>query len=120
MCPRSLTAFAIATWRHPADAAEAVAWSEAHGNTTGEAKHVRLPREGGAGGKRLCVLALAGCAQLLGGGGTTTSGPPECASFSLPDTTINVGSAGGTFNLGNDNQLVFSRGAVTSGRALTR
>jgi hypothetical protein len=62
-------------------------------------------------------LTVAGCAQLLSGGGTTPSGPPECAPFALRDTTINVGSAGGQFNLGNDNQLTFSRGAITSGRA---
>jgi len=67
------------------------------------------------------TILLPACAQLFtsgGGGEVESQSRPACPSFRLSQevVTIDVGTAGGTFDLGFDNQLVFERGAVT-GRA---
>jgi hypothetical protein len=68
----------------------------------------------------ISALGVSACTGILGGGGPAEGGPrgpQECPEFALQEDTISVGSAGGEFDLGNDNRLVFARGAVTGGRA---
>jgi len=61
------------------------------------------------------LASLAGCMHLGAGGGAGWSFP-ECDDFTLSDTSITVGRAGGTYELGNDHLLIFPEGAITTGR----